>query len=404
MKKDNHYFAWGLTAVAVVCAVMLIYDLVFRDSIVLAYTKKMISILAPILYGFAMAYLLAPIVNWFERAIFRRGGSKATPTALRFASILLTWVVVFALLYGLMSILLPELVSSIKQLAANAKGYYDTIEAWSVRLLNNNPELARQAQELFNQYYQDALLWINRNVVPQLQAAVLAVTGGVLGVLTFFKNLFIGVMVSLYLLGAKENFSAISCRLCYTLLSEDRASWFIRGVKATDRIFSGFVRGKLLDSLIIGVICLVCCNLLQFPYPALISVIIGVTNIIPFFGPFIGAIPCGLLIFLVNPLQAVYFAIFILVLQQFDGNILGPKILGDSTGLASFWVLFSILLFGGLFGFAGMVLGVPVFAMLYSILSRLVARGLRQRGLPVETAQYMGKTEAFSACMPEKKE
>ena len=364
MKKDNHYFAWGLTAVAVVCAVMLIYDLVFRDSIVLAYTKKMISILAPILYGFAMAYLLAPIVNWFERAIFRRGGSKATPTALRFASILLTWVVVFALLYGLMSILLPELVSSIKQLAANAKGYYDTIEAWSIRLLNNNPELARQAQELFNQYYQDALLWINRNVVPQLQAAVLAVTGGVLGVLTFFKNLFIGVMVSLYLLGAKENFSAISCRLCYTLLSEDRASWFIRGVKATDRIFSGFVRGKLLD------------------------VVVGVTNIIPFFGPFLGAIPSAFLILLDSPIKCLYFIVFILALQQFDGNILGPKILGDSTGISGFWVIVAILVGGGLWGVAGMFLGVPIFACIYAGVKSYSTYRLSRKGLPVSTASY----------------
>ena len=155
---------------------------------------------------------------------------------------------------------------------------------------------------------------------------------------------------------------------------------------------SGFINGKLLDSLIIGILCFFCCSLLKFPYVALISVVIGVTNIIPFFGPFIGAIPCGLLIFLVNPLQAVYFAIFILVLQQFDGNILGPKILGDSTGLASFWVLFSILLFGGLFGFAGMVLGVPVFAMIYSVISRMVAYGLRSRNLPQETKDYMGKT------------
>ena len=155
---------------------------------------------------------------------------------------------------------------------------------------------------------------------------------------------------------------------------------------------SGFINGKLLDSLIIGILCLICCNLLKFPYPALVSTIIGVTNIIPFFGPFIGAIPCGLLIFLVNPLQAVYFAIFILVLQQFDGNILGPKILGESTGLASFWVLFSILLFGGLFGFAGMVLGVPVFAMIYGIISRVVAYRLRSHGQPVDTEDYMGKT------------
>ena len=178
----------------------------------------------------------------------------------------------------------------------------------------------------------------------------------------------------------------------------------VEEVRSAYRIMSGFINGKLVDSAIIGVICLICCNILRFPYPALVATIIGVTNIVPFFGPFIGAIPCFFLILLVNPLQAVYFALFVLVLQQFDGNILGPKILGDSTGLASFWVLFSILLFGGLFGFAGMVLGVPVFAMLYSILSRLVARGLRRRGLPVETAQYMGKTEAFSAYMPEKKE
>ena len=388
MKKDNHYFAWGLTAVAVVCAVMLIYDLVFRDSIVMAYTKKMISILAPILYGFAMAYLLAPIVNWFERAIFRRGGSKATPTALRFLSILLTWLVVLTLLYGLMSILLPELVGSIKQLAANAKGYYDTIEEWSIRLLNNNPELAQQAQELFNQYYQDALLWINRNVVPQLQVAVQAVTGGVLGVLTFFKNLFIGVMVSLYLLGAKENFSAISCRLCYTLLSEDRASWFIRGVKATDRIFSGFVRGKLLDSLIIGILCFFFSSLFKFPYAPLVSVVVGVTNIIPFFGPFLGAIPSAFLILLDSPIKCLYFILFILALQQFDGNILGPKILGDSTGISGFWVIVAILVGGGLWGVAGMFLGVPIFACIYAGVKSYSAYRLSRKGLPVSTASY----------------
>ena len=148
--------------------------------------------------------------------------------------------------------------------------------------------------------------------------------------------------------------------------------------------------------LIIGIIALVFCNLLKFPYPMLLAVIIGVTNVIPFFGPFIGAIPCALLILLVSPLQCVYFCIFVLILQQFDGNILGPKILGDSTGLDSFWVLFSILLFGGLFGFAGMVLGVPVFAMFYSIVSRLVRYGLRKRSLPEDTDAYLGKTEPLA--------
>ena len=170
----------------------------------------------------------------------------------------------------------------------------------------------------------------------------------------------------------------------------------VEETRSAYRIMGGFINGKLLDSLIIGIIALFCCNILNFPYPELLATIIGVTNVIPFFGPFIGAIPCALLVLLVSPMQCLYFVLFVLVLQQFDGNILGPKILGDSTGLASFWVLFSILLFGGLFGFAGMVLGVPVFAMIYSLLSRLVRYGLRKRGLPENTDEYNGNIPALA--------
>jgi len=206
------------------------------------------------------------------------------------------------------------------------------------------------------------------------------------------KDLLIAVIVSVYLLARKDVFAAQSKKIVYSLFRTDIADLLVDEVRSAYKIMSGFINGKLVDSLIIGVICFICCSLFKFPYPALVATIVGVTNIIPFFGPFIGAVPCGLLIFLVSPLQAVYFAIFILVLQQFDGNILGPKILGETTGLASFWVLFSILLFGGLFGFAGMVLGVPVFAMIYSVVSRTVAHGLRARNLPVETEEYMGKT------------
>ena len=401
MKKDNHYFAWGLTAVCVVCAIMLIYDVVFRDSIVMAYAGKLASILAPILYGCAMAYLLAPVVNWFERAIFRHGGQRAPGKWLRGASILLAWLAVFALFYALLSVLLPELVKSVKQLADNAKDYYETIEAWVLRLLESNPDLARRAQELFNQYYQDALTWLNRNVVPQLQVAVQAVTGGVVGVLVFFKNLFIGIMVSLYLLGAKESFSAAGCKLCYTVLSEDRASWFIRGVKATDRIFSGFVRGKLLDSLIIGILCFFFSTLFKFPYAPLVSVVVGVTNIIPFFGPFLGAIPSAFLILLDSPIKCLYFIIFILALQQFDGNILGPRILGNSTGISGFWVIVAILVGGGLWGVAGMFLGVPIFACVYAGVRSYAAYRLKKKGLPVPAASYATHRPVWPEDQPE---
>ena len=209
-------------------------------------------------------------------------------------------------------------------------------------------------------------------------------------------DILIAVIVSVYLLVRKDKMAAQSKKIVYSIFPTHVGDFIVEETRNAYRILSGFINGKLVDSLIIGMICLVCCNLFDFPYPALIATVVGVTNIIPFFGPFIGAIPCSLLILLVNPVQCIYFVIFILALQQFDGNILGPKILGDSTGLDAFWVLFSILLFGGLFGFAGMVLGVPVFAMFYSIVNRLVRYGLRKKGLPQDTSKYIGKTKPLS--------
>ena len=401
MKKDNHYVAWGLTAVAVVCTILLFYDIVFRHSIILVYLNKLIAILAPVLYGFAMAYLLTPVVNWFERTIFRHGGGHAPAKWLRALSILLTWLVVLALLYALMSVLLPELYKSLMQLAANGEKYYKTIAAWVQSLLEDNQEFALWVSNAINEYYQDALTWLSEKLMPQLQVAVQAVTGGLLGIFTFVKNLLIGIIVSVYLLATKEHFAAIGCKLTYTALSESRAAWFIRGVKATNRIFSGFVRGKLLDSLIIGILCFFFSSLFQFPYAPLVSVVVGVTNVIPFFGPFLGAIPSAFLILLDSPIKCLYFIIFILALQQFDGNILGPKILGDSTGISSFWVIVAILVGGGLFGVLGMFLGVPFFACIYAGIRNYSAYRLRKKGLPTATAAYASH-EPVSETKPQK--
>ncbi len=388
MKRDNHYFAWGLTAVAVVCTILLFYDVVFRTSTVLEYVNKVLRILAPILYGCAIAYLLSPVVNWFERAIFRHGGHRAPAKWVRAGSLVLTWIVVAAFLYGLMSILVPELYKSVMLLIGNARGYYNTIYNWVLHILESNPEIATRAAELINEYYTEALTWLNSNLVPQLQAAVQAFTGGILGVFVFLKNLLLGVIVSIYLMASKEGFSAASCKLCYTFLPEDRAAWLIRGVKAADNIFSGFVRGKLLDSLIIGIICFFCSSFFEFPYAPLVSVVVGVTNIIPFFGPFLGAIPSAFLILLDTPIKSLYFILFVLVLQQFDGNILGPKILGNSTGISGFWVMVAILVGGGLWGVVGMFLGVPLFACIYTAVRSFSAYRLRKKGLPVDTASY----------------
>ena len=387
MRKDNHYFAWGLTAFLSVCAILLFYDIVFRSSKVLDYVGVLMGILAPILYGFAMAYLLAPVVNWFENTFFGRLKGKLLKWR-RTVSILLTWLVVIALLYALMRVLLPALTDSVMRLWNNSENYYRTIVGWVQGLLENNPEIAQKATELFNRYYQDALVWITNNLVPQMQVAVQAVTGGFLSLMTVLKNLLLGVMISLYLLGSKEGFAAAGCKLCYTFFTEDRASLLIRGVKAVDRIFSGFVRGKLLDSLIIGILCFIFSSLFKFPYAPLVSVVVGVTNIIPFFGPFLGAIPSAFLILLDDPLKCLYFIIFVLVLQQFDGNILGPKILGNSTGLNSFWVIVAILVGGGLWGVLGMFVGVPIFACLYTGLKTYSDYRLSKKGLPTDSESY----------------
>ena len=239
--------------------------------------------------------------------------------------------------------------------------------------------------------------WFQQEIVPRLTSMFSSVSAVFIALLMLAKDLLIAVIVSVYLLARKDIFSAQAKKIVYSVCETRWADLIVEEVRNAYRIMSGFINGKLLDSLIIGIIALVCCNLFNFPYPALLAVIIGVTNVIPFFGPFIGAIPCALLSPSSSVLSSVFISvIFILVLQQFDGNIQAPKILGDSTGLASFWVLFSILLFGGLFGFVGMVLGVPVFAMFYSVVNRLVRYGLGKRKLPVETQEYLGRTGPLS--------
>lgn len=413
-KPSDHYIALGLTAFCVIAASILFFFILYHFDAVKTLTGSLMLILRPILYGLVLAFLLLPVhrhIFAFLRSLVPR--QKAQPL-LNGIAILLSVVFALLVIYILLAMVLPQLYVSVVGLVRAFPDYIETVQGWLVKTWEDNPAL----QEFLLPYYNSAALsleeWLQNDILPNLESVstvinwakevllpnvsgvVTSVSAGVVAVLMVFKDLLIGLIVSVYLLARKDIFAAQSKKIVYSLFPTHFADMVVEEVRSAYRIMSGFINGKLVDSAIIGVICLVCCNLLHFPYPALVATIIGVTNIIPFFGPFIGAVPCIFLILLVNPIQGLYFAIFVLVLQQFDGNILGPKILGDSTGLASFWVLFSILLFGGLFGFAGMVLGVPVFAMIYSIVSRLVARGLRRHGLPVETAQYMGKTGRLS--------
>ena len=378
--KQKTYLHWGLTLTAAACAILVFYDTFFQNGVLLVFMERLFKILTPVLYGLAMAYLLTPIVDAFDRVFRDRLGIKRAGLV-RCLSILVTWVIALGLVYLLFSILVPELAASISLLFSNFESYYRTIYSWATQLVEDNPYVSERLLTLVRNYYNELVNWVTNTLIPGAQVAIVAVTGGVVSVLVFAKDLLVGVVVSVYFLARKETFGKHSRKLLYSAVSVPHYERTLRAAREADRIFSGFVRGKLLDSLIIGVLCFLVCSILKFPYTPIISVFVGVTNVIPIFGPFLGAIPSAFLILLVDPRQCLYFVIFIIALQQFDGNILGPKILGETVGISSFWIIVAILVGGGFGGVLGMFLGVPVFACLYSAVQSVSQASLRKKGV-----------------------
>ncbi len=421
MRNDrrNPYAAAGLTAFAVIAGALLLFFLLFHAREALGFLGTIGQILRPIFMGAVIAFLLLPVHRrilafFVSMTPDKRLADRRSFRFLNFLAILFSLLLALFVLYILLAMVIPQVWQSVVDLVNAIPGYIEQAQGWLKTFLEDNPDIQQAVLSGYDSAALSLEQWLNSDILPNLESVSATmdwfhtevfpnITGVVSGVsailiatLVLVKDLLIAIIVSVYLLAMKDTFSAQSKKIVYSIFRTDIADLIVEETRNAYRIMSGFINGKIVDSLIIGIICLVCCNLFRFPYPALLATIVGVTNVIPFFGPFIGAIPCILLIFIIDPIQSLYFALFVLVLQQFDGNILGPKILGDSTGLASFWVLFSILLFGGLFGFGGMVLGVPVFAMFYSAVSRLVRYGLRKRSLPQDTKEYLGRTGPLS--------
>ena len=401
--KRTQYFKWGLTAFLTVCAVLVFYDTFYQGGTLQGFLSQLASILSPVLYGFAIAYLLTPVMSWLENNIallwkrcFKKE-LKRPSGALRLISILLTEAAVLFLLYLLMSVLIPQLVDSVTTLINNAESYYRNVYRWADSLLDSDNEIAVWIASLITDRYSDGMVFLTEKILPWVQKAVVPLTNGIWsgirGAVGFAFDLIVGLIVSIYLMGMKEKSLARCCKAVYACLSEKKADAVMRGTRRVNAIFSGFVRGKLLDSLIIGILCFICCSLLKLPYTPLVSVVVGVTNVIPFFGPFLGAIPSAFLILLVSPKQCLVFVVFIIILQQFDGNILGPKILGDATGISSFWVIVAILVGGGFGGVLGMFIGVPVFACVQELVKYLMDRRLRARNMPTEAYAYVGRAK-----------
>ena len=377
-----------LTLASAGCIIVLFYLLIGKFPGVLEVLGDLIRALTPIIIGCILAFLLNPIVNrlrvWLSQALKKVYKDKYGEKQDHIVDVL---AVALAILFFLMLltaffwILIPSLYESINSLYANFDKYTANSEKFVRDLVKDYPNVVDIVNNYMD-YIEIALKNLfTEKLIPNMDTVVKTLSSGIIGSVKFVFNFLIGIIAAIYILGSKDKFSAQFKKVVYSIFSIKNGNKILAASEYIDGVFSGFISGKIVDSIIIGIICFAFCRIVDMPYAVLISVIIGVTNIIPFFGPFIGAIPSALLVFVESPKMCLVFIIFIIVLQQVDGNILGPLILGDTIGISSFWILFAILLGGNLFGFPGMVLGVPTFACIYSLLIRLIGDGLNKKGL-----------------------
>ena len=394
---DKKYLYWGVTAFCVIAAAILFYMALNYLPLLKKGLASLLHILSPFVWGLVICYLLTPFMLLVEKKLFKPLTKKLYKNSKRsdgsrFArsmSVLLSELFLLAILTALVCLIIPQLYSSLQNMVANSPMYIETASRWITQLLEDFPEIEQYVSQTLGQVNTSLMDWIQNTVLPKLGSLISNVTSGVYYAIMGVYNLVIGIIVSVYVLSNLEQFGASAKRILYSVFSVDMAKKILEGLDFTDRTFMGFINGKLLDSAIIGLICYIVCSILRMPYALLVSVIVGVTNIIPFFGPFIGAVPSSIIILLVNPVKCLIFIAFIILLQQLDGNIIGPKILGSSVGINGFWVMFSIILGAGLFGFWGMLLGVPVFVIIYAAITGSVTRKLKRSDLPWEAADYM---------------
>lgn len=387
-KLENKYVAWGLTIFGVMAAAILLFFTIYRWNYIMGFISTLVTILMPVIYGLVIAYLMNPIVKFFENKVFnkllKRSKNKRS-TLFRVLSICTSTIIFWGLLVTCISFLIPEMLKSLEMLVTNINIYLSNSKELLIDMFGGSKEISVFINDNYSKFSTFLNDWLNEGILNDLVATL---GNGIFGTLKFLYNLIIGYIISIYILFDKEKFKGQIKKVLYTFFDNERINIILENARYTDRVFGGFFAGKLIDSLIIGILCFIGMIVFDMPYALIISVIVGVTNIIPYFGPFIGAIPSAFLILLVDPGKCVGFLIFIFILQQFDGNILGPKILGSKTGLSSFWVLCSLLLFGGLFGMVGMILGVPIFSIFYSFINGLIKRRLEDKKLPVDSKDY----------------
>ena len=393
MKKPQYkpYIYGMLAGFGAISLSVLFFFALYRIQTLGEVVDKIVKILMPFVYGGVIAYLLCPMCNifsdYFAQTLPKRFRKLAEPLAMTL-SLLVGGLIVYALII----MIAPQLYKSIVSIWAMLPGKVEDLFNWAQVTYGESivmQSILNYLMTSVDTLYEKVDSWATGTLVPYITNIVTGVGIGVWKVLIFLKDFLIGIIAALYLLANRKVFARQGRLIIRSVLKPRWAELVLEEITFVDKMFGGFIEGKLVDSAIIGVLCYIGCLIFKFPNALLVSAIVGVTNVIPFFGPFLGAIPALLLILIESPIKALWFGVFVLGLQQLDGNIIGPKILGDATGVSSFWVLFSILLFGGMWGLVGMIVAVPLFAVLYDIIRRLVLRGLRVQGSEGELQEYM---------------
>lgn len=393
--KFNKYWYAGITAF-VVLAAALVVQLLFDNLGVLGDVLAAVnSALFPVYIGIIIAYLLSPLVDKSDEFIFiplfrkiMKKENRAKGTA-RGCSVVLVLILALLVIFGLIMLVVPEVLDSITSLVSDLPGYFSNMKEWGTKVLHDHPTAEQYFMDFTEGLYGNLSNWLKNDLLPNSNRLLTMVSDSLVNAFNVLFNMFIGLIISIYLMASKENFCAQAKKLMYAIFPVKKVNGMLSVLRETHMVFAKFISGKIIDSLAVGILTFIIMSIVGIPYTVLISVIIGVTNIIPFFGQYIGIIPSTFLVLIVDPVKGLIFLVLIIIIMQFDGNVMGPKILGDSIGLKSFWILFSILFFGSLFGLLGMVCAVPLFAMLYRMVKRWSAKRLAGKEMPTETDYYL---------------
>ena len=395
-KPDRKQITWGITCFLTLVACVIFIYLVYNGRNFLQAFNTIMASLAPILFGIMIAFILNPVMKFVEKKImapiYRHYGidvwskdQKKKKMEMRKISVAITILFFVAILAAMMAIVLPQLVRSIQTIFRNLTVYEKNMLAFFDQLSKTNPQIRDQINLVITEAENALESFYNNNIAANMEDIIQQVTSQVYSIGKGIFNFIIGIIVSLYLLYTKDTLCGQGKKVAYAMFNERWANEVVGICRYINHTFVGFITGKILDSFIIGVLCFIATQfMLHTPFPVLVSFIVGFTNIIPFFGPFIGAIPCLIILVVIDPWAALKFLIFIFALQQFDGNILGPKILGGSLGLPTLWIMFAIIVGGALFGVPGMVISVPIFSVLYILVRDWINAILKKKQINIE--------------------